>query len=146
MYEVGINARPERLLRWEKPLLEQSEPVRRALGWTPSAEAEYRAARSADTDNLLAAFERNVPYNEMKMPPSPKGTPSFSSMPEDILKPGRELQARAAQELSERGIPGVQYLDQGSRGAGSGTSNYVVFDPKNIDILRRYANGGNVGE
>ena len=33
------------------------------------------------------------------------------------------------------GIPGIRYLDGGSRGAGAGTSNFVVF-PGNEDLLR----------
>jgi hypothetical protein len=37
------------------------------------------------------------------------------------------------------GIPGIRYLDQGSRGAGAGTSNYVVWSPELIEILRKYA-------
>jgi hypothetical protein len=44
--------------------------------------------------------------------------------------------------LQQVGIPGVRYLDEGSRGAKAGTSNFVVF-PGNEDlltILRR--NGG----
>jgi len=34
---------------------------------------------------------------------------------------------KAAQKLREAGIPGVRYLDQGSRTAGEGTRNIVVF-------------------
>lgn len=37
-------------------------------------------------------------------------------------------------ELSNAGIPGVKYLDGGSRGAGTGTRNYVVF-PGNEGLL-----------
>jgi hypothetical protein len=33
----------------------------------------------------------------------------------------------ASEWLSSQGIPGIRYLDGGSRGAGSGSSNYVVF-------------------
>jgi len=46
-------------------------------------------------------------------------------------------------EMSQAGIPGIRYLDQGSRTAGQGSSNYVVFDPATIDILRKYANHPN---
>lgn len=46
--------------------------------------------------------------------------------------------ANVSSKLNEAGIPGIRYLDQGSRGAGNGTSNYVVFDPKRIEILRKY--------
>lgn len=43
-----------------------------------------------------------------------------------------------AQALSDAGIPGIRYLDAGSRGAGDGSRNYVVFDDKLIDIIRKY--------
>ena len=37
--------------------------------------------------------------------------------------------------LRQQGIPGIRYLDGGSRGAGQGTSNYVVF-PGNEGLLK----------
>lgn len=40
----------------------------------------------------------------------------------------------AAQQLRQLGIPGIRYLDGGSRGAGGGTSNFVVF-PGNEGLL-----------
>jgi hypothetical protein len=46
--------------------------------------------------------------------------------------------AKATEELIRRGIPGIRFLDQGSRAAGQGTANYVVFDDKLIDILNKY--------
>ena len=39
--------------------------------------------------------------------------------------------------LKQYGIPGIRYLDQGSRTAGEGTSNFVVFDPKHMNIIGR---------
>ena len=36
------------------------------------------------------------------------------------------------------GIPGIRYLDQGSRATGKGTRNYVVFDDSIIEILKKY--------
>ena len=39
--------------------------------------------------------------------------------------------------LLNNGIPGVQYLDQASRGAGDGTRNYVVFSDEIPQILER---------
>jgi hypothetical protein len=36
-------------------------------------------------------------------------------------------QVKASELLQKAGIPGVRYLDAGSRGAGEGTSNFVVF-------------------
>lgn len=37
---------------------------------------------------------------------------------------------------------GIKYLDQGSRSAGQGTRNYVVFDDKLIDIVKKYGIAG----
>jgi len=51
----------------------------------------------------------------------------------------------AAQTLRDNGIPGIRYLDEGSRGSGGGTSNHVIFDPKTINIIRRYGIGAVIG-
>lgn len=47
--------------------------------------------------------------------------------------------AAAAQALREAGIPGIRYLDGGSRSAGQGSYNYVVFPglEDQIKILER---------
>lgn len=44
-------------------------------------------------------------------------------------------------KLRDAGIPGIRYLDGGSRAGGQGTSNYVAFNPAQIEILRKYMNG-----
>lgn len=47
--------------------------------------------------------------------------------------------AAVAQQLKEMGIPGVKYLDEGSRAKGEGTRNFVTFpgEEKNLTILER---------
>ena len=42
-----------------------------------------------------------------------------------------------ANTLKSAGVPGIRYLDAGSRGTGQGTHNYVVFDDALIEILKR---------
>lgn len=49
---------------------------------------------------------------------------------------------QTASEWVDAGIPGIKYLDAGSRGAGDGTRNYVVFDDKLISIVRKYGIAG----
>lgn len=44
----------------------------------------------------------------------------------------------AAKKMLEGGIPGIKYLDGGSRASGEGTRNYVVFDDSLVDILKKY--------
>jgi hypothetical protein len=41
------------------------------------------------------------------------------------------------QNLAAAGIPGIKYLDQGSRTAGQGTRNFVVFDPSILQDVKR---------
>jgi hypothetical protein len=45
------------------------------------------------------------------------------------------IAAQGSKALRQAGIPGIKYLDEGSRAAGTGTSNFVVF-PGNENMLR----------
>ena len=49
----------------------------------------------------------------------------------------RPTDADVSKYLSEQGIKGIRYLDEGSRKEGKGTSNFVVFDPSNVKILEQ---------
>lgn len=44
----------------------------------------------------------------------------------------------ASEALKKAGIPGIKYLDGGSRTAGDGTRNFVMFDDSLINIDARY--------
>jgi hypothetical protein len=46
--------------------------------------------------------------------------------------------------MRDAGIPGIKYYDAGSRGAGEGTRNYVVFDDRLITILKKYGLGAGI--
>lgn len=50
----------------------------------------------------------------------------------------QSLAEDATEALRQAGVPGIKYLDQGSRAAGEGSRNFVVFDDKLISILRKY--------
>lgn len=50
----------------------------------------------------------------------------------------------ATADMQAAGIPGIKYLDAGSRGAGDGSRNYVVFDDRLITILKKYGIGAAV--
>ena len=55
----------------------------------------------------------------------------------DWLAGGDMSNPEATATLKTLGIPGIRYLDQGSRAAGEGTSNFVVFDPAHMNIIGR---------
>jgi hypothetical protein len=48
-----------------------------------------------------------------------------------------ESKSHASERLRAAGIPGIRYLDGGSRSGGKGTSNFVVFDDALPKILSR---------
>jgi hypothetical protein len=45
--------------------------------------------------------------------------------------------AKASEYLRSLGIPGIKYFDGGSRSAGEGTRNFVIFDGDTAKILKR---------
>lgn len=112
MYEVAIHATPDQFLDWDKPLSQQSEAVRNLINEHP---------RMGPAVKEWAAREDG------------KGSAVWRAA-DELTKD----EARASEALKNAGIPGIRYLDQGSRGAGHGTSNFVVFDPSIIEILRKY--------
>lgn len=50
------------------------------------------------------------------------------------LRSVRDRAAAASQALASQGLAGLRYLDGHSRAKGEGSSNFVVFDPKLIQI------------
>ena len=44
---------------------------------------------------------------------------------------------KATELLNELGVKGIKYLDEGSRGKGKGTHNFVSFDPQTVKILEK---------
>lgn len=116
MYEVNINSKPDRFIDWDKPISKQSKYVQEALKNTPF-KTEDPHMKAGD---FLSRLETNMEHS------AKSGNPA----------------ALAAEALREAGIAGVRYLDGGSRRAGKGSSNHVVFDSNTIDIIRKYGLAG----
>lgn len=51
---------------------------------------------------------------------------------------GKEAQQKATDRARELGIKGIKYADGFSRKTEGGTSNFVIFDPRIIEISRQY--------
>ena len=119
LYKVEI---PDELiakyLDWDKPFSEQHPDVQKALAkYDPDT---YHPSGSDYDENELGqmAYHRIAGKENIRNPSPVSGD------------------RKASQKLNELGIPGIRYLDQGSRGKG-GTSNFVTFDPETIKILER---------
>jgi hypothetical protein len=89
MYEVNIHAQPEQFLDWDKPLAQQAPEVQQIAAHWPKATGEeiYRGLSRAVTQDPTNPLWR------------------FGTRNPDV----------ATEYLREAGIPGIKYLDQGSR-------------------------------
>lgn len=130
MYEVGIDADPARLLDWDAPLSGQSPAVR-----------SFAADRLADPQ-ARAAIETTA-RQRLGGPADMTGQDLYRGLTgyDDAAKAAVSADMRAA------GIPGVQYMDTGSRGFGGGaqTRQYVTFGDDIVSILRKYGVAGTAG-
>ncbi len=130
MYEVNINADPADFLDWDKPLSEQSPAIRDAFSslGTPERLASVRG------EDAYRALGSQMGALDWPVGADAATRRSFYS----------NAAVKSSEALQDRGIPGIRYLDAGSRGAGDGSRNYVVFDDKLIEILRKYGLAGAV--
>jgi hypothetical protein len=113
LYTVDIPEDSE-LLDWDKPLSEQPESVRQALKNAPfeTGGGDWTGRDLLEMAQAYAKASQSGKYVVGGVDP----------------KAGSDL-------LKSLGIPGIRYLDGGSRAGGQGTSNFVVF-PGNEGILK----------
>jgi hypothetical protein len=171
-YEVGINAHPDQFLDWDKPFSQQTPEVQDAV------------TKALKAIKLPEDFQTGLP---LWLQRDPTGE-SIHAAVSAAGSSNREGQAIGSARLKDAGIPGIKYLDQGSRGwtlqkdtsgrflrgFGSATEaqtaldklptseaprrvfkmpyadewaiegqagqtrNFVVFDAKTVDILKKY--------
>ncbi|NBQ80128.1 MAG: hypothetical protein EBT99_16250, partial [Betaproteobacteria bacterium] len=98
LYKVDIpDEKIAQMLDWDKPLSQQPKAVQDAIN-----KSEY-----ALRDEAMNLYGKKDPLG--------------SEIASAALKP-----QEFAEHMRELGIPGIRYLDQGSRGTGKGTSNFVT--------------------
>ena len=108
-----------KMLDWDKPLSQQPENVRLLA-------KDLGLAKDATGKDVYSALS-----NQARDMGIIRGQNAQTTLPGS--------QGRAATDLAEFGIPGIRYLDGGSRGKGQGTYNYVVFPglEDQVKILER---------
>ena len=107
------------MLNWDKPLKEQNFSL---LNYVDNIPPSKR-----DTFTNLVAKAK---HNDM----------TVGSFYEELSKELGSAQ-KASEYLQKAGVPGIKYLDEGSRGMQAGTQNFVVFDPSQVKILERNNKG-----
>jgi len=114
-YKVDIpDEHIPKMLDWDKPLKEQNFPLLDYVNHIPPSKL--------DTLGKVTSYAKN---NNL----------TVNSFYDTLSKELGSAQ-KASEALQKAGVPGIKYLDQGSRKAG-GTQNFVVFDPSNVKILER---------
>ena len=112
LYKVDLpDEQIAKMLDWNKPLKDQNPAIQKTLQDLVKTDALGRPTGISVDSNMNGqwAYERLAGIRGAKY---------------------------ASEAMREAGIPGIRYLDQGSR-AGGGTSNFVVFDPKHMNIIGR---------
>jgi hypothetical protein len=152
LYKVDISdakAPQDAFLQWDKPLSEQPDHVQGILRkqgysgkkWNVRLLGEnlndsYVFDNARDARNFATSWRS--PDTDVRV-----FNVTGSEMPITGEKLYRDIAAHnsgptdAAAILKQLGIPGIRYLDGGSRGAGSGTMNTVLFDDSLVKILER---------
>jgi hypothetical protein len=143
MYEVKINADPEHFLDWDKPLSEQHPKVQAAL--TPEAIGLTAFGPVGPKGYYGWADETGKRIGPSLRTGSPGPLFDPKATGQDIYRTLHDNPTAAAEMLHKAGIPGIRYLDAGSRGAGEGSRNTVVFDPTSMEVIRRYGVAGLLG-
>ena len=141
MYEVSIGADPEHFLHWDKPLSEQSQYVQDALtperlGLKPAGPLGDKGwyGYTDETGRLVGrATTRSLP--DTVFHPSALGMSVYrgaGSWSDPVA---------TAERLKAAGIPGIRYLDQGSRGARDPIKlvNGQPYDPADPTHLAAHA-------
>jgi hypothetical protein len=133
LYHVDIpDEAVGKMLEWDKPLKEQPESVRRALdplikevAAAPAKNGVIGRVHASIADGSATGGDL---YRRLAFLKSKKQG-AFGILTEDMPS--------ASEALRNAGVPGLRYLDGGSRAAGGGTRNLVLFDDKLVKIKKR---------
>lgn len=149
------------MLDWDAPLSQQPENIRAAFKRRITEPKAIDGMDMGGNARLRDNRQRQADPNQMQPwvleTTSGNGTSKFGLSQKDVDRliggqdinqlTGAQIYQRMAAEhggfpaaskkMNELGIPGIRYLDGGSRSAGDGTRNYVVFDDKLLKILKK---------
>jgi hypothetical protein len=172
-YEVDINADPAHMLDWDKGLAQQSDVVRQNLSAARdrllTGDYQYGAVRGEGGFHpRIDSSSGQKIYRDVVLPTRDEATAAGRErLLETVMRPKTMEESL---RLREAGIPGIKYLDEGSRVLSADlastkgrhavmpseglereiarlqqiplTSNYVIFDPERIRIMKKYGIAG----
>jgi len=131
MYEVNIAANPEDFINYNAPLNKQTGKVAEYISNYEAMTGRPILDPLPDRDLIGEDLYSSIVSKEIKNASGDFNYPSY-----------KEGSALASDYLKREGIPGIKYLDAGSRGTDAATRNFVVFDENLINIVKKYGIAG----
>ena len=146
-YEVGIRARPEDLLDWDAPIAQQPEAVRRLA--PQKAPWGFEPKTGADVYKILKYDDKGTPPGDAARASAvlrDAGIPGHRFL--DQGSRGRDVEiAQLKQDIARTSEPDLKHRLERELELFEKdpiTSNYVIYEPNILDILKRYAVPGAV--
>lgn len=137
-----------KMLDWDKPLSQQPEALKTIRGLVPADMLKSFDANVKGGISGSNAYKNYIPSQSyaIRDAGATNYKPSAAKTFEDALAEvggdtsrlrviNDRSEAKVSEMLRAQGIPGIRYLDGGSRAGGAGTSNFVVF-PGNEGLLK----------
>lgn len=127
-----------RMLDWDKPINQQSAAVQGALKFEVVKDPEFAQGLS-DSKWLLKLNNKVINGYDTRKEAIMSANESTAGQIFNTMNQV-ESPSKIAEFYKNAGIPGIRYLDAGSRGQGGrGTSNFVVFpgEENKVKILER---------
>ena len=131
MYEVNIAANPENFIDYNAPLNKQTGKVAEYISNYEAMTGRPILDPLPDRDLTGEDLYSSIVGKEIKNTSGDFNYPSY-----------KEGSVLASDYLKREGIPGIKYLDAGSRGTANATRNFVVFDENLINIVKKYGVAG----
>lgn len=140
IYKVDLpDEQIAKMLDWDKPLSQQAPEVKAAL------EKAISALPKSLQDQTLKSIAGTLSDYERDWAPVTGGAlykqiGQARGAGQKVTPQGiQDASGTVSELLRQQGIPGIRYLDGGSRGTGQGTSNFVVFPggEEYLQILER---------
>lgn len=159
-YEAELNASPDDFLDWDKPLSEQPKKVQAILKdkngpWLEGGAGgswrmrgsdywKYRTSPGMNNPAELAAKLKEYGIKGIRyLDAGSRVTPDELKITQEGVDYWRQALKNGGGELAQKRLDAsIEHLKRLEERAANGTNNYVVFDDKIIDIIKKYGIAG----
>jgi hypothetical protein len=128
-----------KFLNWDIPIKDQPAEIKGAL------DDIINTVIKKDVDQVVTKIRKSVPNFKFENVHGKNVyqfvADKFEQDAKKLIKKGENIsdpklwgQQKATELFQEKGLSGIRYLDEQSRAAGTGTSNFIPFNPQDFKI------------